>query len=1099
MLHFIIGKAGCGKTHEIFRLIQSLPAEQEAFVLVPEQASFEYEKQMLSLPPKKRREVFSFTRLCDRALKTYGGIAGTPLTNEEKILLMARAVGEVKPALTVYRKQAGYPEFYTHLLALISECRFGGVTPDSLEQAAPMVGIASLSRKLTEIALIWRAYEGLVNASYIDPETRLHTVAALLEDKDFFKGKVVFVDAFKGFTAPQKELLKLILRQAEEVYLTLCADGDHPSAQFHLFENQKAVKREWEGMVKSHRIHGIYLENHRTQSQALITMERILAGEEFEYPEETEDIEIYACQNNYDQAETVATLICDLVQNKGYCYRDIALITRNLSSVQDTLERAFSRYGIPFHSDRRTPFATGPLAAFTKRAVTLAQKGFTTETLISLMQSTLTSLTQEEIAHLVNYSVTWSVQGADWLESFTKHPLNKGEPDPALTAQINQARLRLISPLLALKQAFSKGAVCKDYAAAVYVYLQSAEIFKNLEALYHKTEQKGDPIAMEELTRSPSLLISLLDRMIRALGDTPLSGEEFVKYFTLCLSATDMGSLPQGVNQVLIGDAAHTRWGNPKVMIVMGANAGNFPAVPPSGGLFSDRDRRILSQNNLCLSDHGQFDTVEESFLFYQTACAPSQKVIFTYLTANNATVCSPLSKVMVQIPACRKSTSRQVQETFPAPALVPALEYFTAHYRDPSPFARALSAYVAKEYPHLYQTAKALTSPVDCSLEPRVATRLFGETIKTSPTALETYSKCRFLYLCEKGLGLEPLQPVKIDSLARGKIVHYVLEQVVKAYPGKALSQLPEQDLKALIAQHTEAFVNKEMGGFAKQPATFAFQVERVNSLLFFLLTYMAGEMAQSKFVPTYFEYRFDDKPHNGQPPRHPPYQIPLDKGKLLLRGSVDRVDLYEDKQSKETYLRVVDYKTGSQPFHLEDLYHGMNLQMFNYLMMLEEALHYRRAGVLYMPARRDAISDSEKNQPGKLQSNLRMKGMVVNTPQVVQAMDPLASGQYLPVKQKTNKQGELEISGSVADDHFFTEVFACIKDLFTQMGNNLHQGNITCEPLDGRDSNADSCKYCNVKAACPLGAEQKNAKVEPLEKEQKEALLKGGNPHGN
>ena len=54
MLHFIIGKAGCGKTHEIYPLLEHSADKEQTLLLVPEQASFENERKMLTLPPEKR-------------------------------------------------------------------------------------------------------------------------------------------------------------------------------------------------------------------------------------------------------------------------------------------------------------------------------------------------------------------------------------------------------------------------------------------------------------------------------------------------------------------------------------------------------------------------------------------------------------------------------------------------------------------------------------------------------------------------------------------------------------------------------------------------------------------------------------------------------------------------------------------------------------------------------------------------------------------------------------------------------------------------------------------------------------------------------------
>ena len=74
-------------------------------------------------------------------------------------------------------------------------------------------------------------------------------------------------------------------------------------------------------------------------------------------------------------------------------------------------------------------------------------------------------------------------------------------------------------------------------------------------------------------------------------------------------------------------------------------------------------------------------------------------------------------------------------------------------------------------------------------------------------------------------------------------------------------------------------------------------------------------------------------------------------------LRGFVDRLELYE--RDGQTYVRVVDYKTGRKDFDYCDVLNGLGLQMLLYLFALEDhgraylGVSAEAAGVLYFPAR--------------------------------------------------------------------------------------------------------------------------------------------------
>ncbi|MBR3844825.1 MAG: hypothetical protein IKM39_04890, partial [Clostridia bacterium] len=678
MLHFIIGKSGCGKTHEIYKLIEHACLGDRGILLVPEQASFENERRMLSLPVQNRCEVLSFTRLCDRVLKTYGGIAGTPLTGEEKLLLMARSTEETKDQLHLYRKQIKNPDFYTHLLAIVAECNFKGISPSQLEMASHRVPGKELQQKLKEIALITGVYNRLVEDSYIDPDHQLEKVYETLCEHDFWQGKTLFVDGFKDFTHPQKRLIAQMIGGAKDVYLSLCADGEWLHQDFEVFENTKGVLAQCKRMAQQqgvpYKIHCILTKNQRARTPALEALEAFLAGEDIYYEDLADEITICSCRDQYDQGDYIARTIARLTREEGYHYRDIMVIARDPAHYEGALEGAFDTYQIPYFSDRAVPFKTQPLAAFCEKSMELIANGMDTPFILSLLKTGLTPLTLEEVSLLENYTFTWGIRGSQWLKEFRRHPDGAKEPSPAMTARLNTLRRQVIAPLLSLKDACKKGKTCKDYAAALYEYLHTMQVFEGVKRLGQALTENGKPFDASNLLGSPSLLISLLDQMVRALGDTPLSLSDFNRHLQLMIQNAGMGTIPQGIDQVILGDAAHTRPAQPKVVFLLNTNQGVFPGIPASGGLLTDHDRAQLNQLEIPFSDHGRFDAVEESFLFYHAACSGKERVFFSYLSADGGTLCTPLTLLAENFPGCVQTNSQAdsplVQAVTPGTAL---------------------------------------------------------------------------------------------------------------------------------------------------------------------------------------------------------------------------------------------------------------------------------------------------------------------------------------------------------------------------------------------------------------------------------------------
>ena len=131
---------------------------------------------------------------------------------------------------------------------------------------------------------------------------------------------------------------------------------------------------------------------------------------------------------------------------------------------------------------------------------------------------------------------------------------------------------------------------------------------------------------------------------------------------------------------------------------------------------------------------------------------------------------------------------------------------------------------------------------------------------------------------------------------------------------------------------------------------------LERIRRNLVGLLGFIQRDMQQSGFRPVAFELRIDDRPDPDNPdaPTVPPVELTGPSGHTIrVVGTVDRVDAMQ--LNGHTYLRVVDYKTGSRRFDLREVFVGLDCQMLLYLFTLERNggklfPNPRAAGVEYL-----------------------------------------------------------------------------------------------------------------------------------------------------
>ena len=137
---------------------------------------------------------------------------------------------------------------------------------------------------------------------------------------------------------------------------------------------------------------------------------------------------------------------------------------------------------------------------------------------------------------------------------------------------------------------------------------------------------------------------------------------------------------------------------------------------------------------------------------------------------------------------------------------------------------------------------------------------------------------------------------------------------------------------------------------------------------------------------------------------------ELTVDGVTLSISGFVDRVDGWVE--DGKLHLRVVDYKTGRKSFDLTEVWNGLGLQMLLYLFTLEEkgqslyGLPVEGDGVLYLPAREAIVRGSrtmgDEELQKKVDKELTRSGLVVDDPNVLQAMEAAGEGGYrfLPLK---------------------------------------------------------------------------------------------------
>ena len=237
MVYFIEGRSGTGKTKYAMNVLCELAEKGESKLLyiIPEQSSFECETEFLHLLGarlSRRISVMSFTRLYDMVMRQTGFIAGTPIDDGVRSILMSLALEDCCDKLNIYKKQAMKPQMTELMLNAVKEFKMCGISTDQIREKAEKTKGTDLYEKLKEVSLVTDVYNAHIASSYIDPLDNYARLEERLREVKFFEGYTVVVDDFSGFTAQEQKILDLIMQQAKDFYITLCMQ---PNSEDELF------------------------------------------------------------------------------------------------------------------------------------------------------------------------------------------------------------------------------------------------------------------------------------------------------------------------------------------------------------------------------------------------------------------------------------------------------------------------------------------------------------------------------------------------------------------------------------------------------------------------------------------------------------------------------------------------------------------------------------------------------------------------------------------------------------------------------------------------------------------------------------------------
>lgn len=1098
-LQFIFGNSGSGKSHCLYQSVieQSIRhPEKNYLVLVPEQFTMQTQKDLCLMHPRggiMNIDVLSFGRLAHRVFEEVGQDDRTVLDDEGKNLILRKIAGNYEDELTVLKGNLKKQGYISEVKSVISEFTQYGVDFERLDEFMESINPDScLYYKLKDIRKVYEGFEDYLSEKYITKEEMLDVLSDAVPRSNILKGSVVALDGFTGFTPVQDRLLGELLKVCGKVMITVEMDERedpfvyrHPYQLFALSKKMTASLVEIARDTKTEVEDPVYLYQKPLKRFEHNPELAFLESELFRYsgkqyrqkdepgkdgpgkdgPEGKQNgcagaVSLHEARNPRAEAQYAAEGIRYLVREKGYRYRDIAVITADMNVYADALEKACSLFDIPVFMDHKKSILLNAFVEYLRSLLAMAEENFTYDSVFRFLRTGLCGFTDEEVDRMENYCLALGIKGyKKWQQAWVRQTSEAGEAE---LQELNHLRVRFVEKIQSLMFVMKqRKKTVRDVTLAVYEFISKEKMQEQLGEMEREFQEKGELALAKEYAQIYRIVLELFDKFVELLGDEQISLKEYCDLLDAGLEEAKVGVIPPSLDQVVIGDVERTRIKNIKALFFVGANDTLLPGNAGAGGLLSERDREQFLSGDIALSPGPKEEAYIQKFYLYMNLTKPSEYLYLSWSkVSGDGKSLRPaylISDVRRLFPGLRtvdeeKRTMEETELTRKTGILKVAegvrdrrsgvdsswKELYTWFQRDEKSrdaLKEILEAgFLRREYPEL---------------GPERARQLYPEPDRVSVTRMEQFTSCAYAHFLSYGLRLSDRQEYSFEAVDLGNIAHQSLERFSRKADREKMrwEEMPEELRDELIDESVEESVIDYGNTVLFSSARNEYMIARIKRLIRRSVWALTKQLEKGDFVPGGYELKFGS-------------------------GKIDRIDICEDDEC--VYVKVTDYKTGMKSFDITALYHGLQMQLPVYLnaaLDVEKRKYPDKeiipAGIFYYRIQDPVVDrkDNDEDVEKSILKELRLDGLVNGDEKVISHLERDLTGSSLLIPVGRNKDGSLSKNSRALPGDTFRAVLKYAQEKEMKIRDEISSGEVSAAPYEmGGDTGCDYCPYRDI-----------------------------------
>jgi len=1156
-LRLLTGRSGSGKTRlcldEIRGRLQQDPLGLPLILLVPEQATFQMEYAMVTTPGLAgfmRAQVLSFRRLAFRVMQETGGSAVVPIHDNGKAMLLHKVMEARRESLRLFRGGKAESGLISRINDLLTEMKRYGVGSAKLVEQSEAIARRALENKesslladkLHDLSLIYTEMEQQLSGHWLDGEDMLGWLANGAANASFLDGAEIWLDGFHGYTPSEFAVVEALLRKAARVNVTLCVDqpygaGERPeeldlfhptaetSAQLCELAQSAGIKQDPPVLLDpevSPRFAGNPMlafmernwENRRRWEgdAAILNPTHPQCG-----------LSLHAAVNRRAEVEAVARDMLNRVREQGNRWRDMALFVRRIDDYADLLTAVFGDYGIPYYLDGKSAVSHHPLVEFIRSALECVTGGWKAESVFRCAKTDLLGtpekrVSRDDIDRLENYALAAGIDGWRWHASQVWLPLFRGdlEGEAASTSSANEEMQRLLDvrdallmPLRALEERMKTASTVRELCESLYYFLEQTGAPDMLEEWSKQDAIAGKPGRMAVHRPLWDGVINLLDQLVELMGDQSPDLPLFAGMIDSGLEELKLGAVPPSLDSVLIGSPERTRSDRIQIVYLLGMNDGVMPMRISENGLLAEEERDHLAITGLSLAPGSRRRLLDEAFLAYLTLTTASRHLWVSYPLADEEgqglLPSEWIGKLRRRFPGISVRTiAAEPQETqseeeqleyaiHPGRALTHLLTRLRSWRQGEVLSSGWWSVYNwLRDHPDWSNRLASLITSLNYTneekpLTPETSRLLYGERLLASVSRMERFIACPFQHFAVHGLRLQERRLFRVDSPDIGQLFHAALRQTTEKLFAEGPAGLDVLRWQAEAAAAVDKLLPRIQSQILLSSHRHQVMARKLRDIVTQASAILGEHAALSAFKPVGLELSF------GPQGLLPPLSLQLEDNRWMdIAGKIDRVDAAES--SSGLLLRIMDYKSSAMKLKLDEVAHGLSLQMLTYLdVVVSHAPHWlgrlaKPAGVLYFHVQ-NPLLHTPNGMPKQeahhaLFRQYRMQGLLLSDEESVKLMDESLNQEsksaVIPVEFK--KDGAFSSRSQVANESEWQVLRGSVRSQIRRIGKRIIDGDVAITPyrLDKRSP----CTFCDFRPVCHFDSQIEGNSYQALSK---------------